>query len=83
MDRAADVDRVDGPEVSVEPNDSGLDAYAVWRERVHGARAGERVSPREARTAANEPTGAGWDPLDTWRRRVHRARAGAGSGSAQ
>lgn len=82
MDRVADIDRVDGSEVSLEPNDSGWDAYAVWRERVHGARAGERASPREVRTAPNEPEGAGWDPLDTWRSRVHRARARPGSGSA-
>lgn len=60
----------------MEPNESGWDAYAVWRERVHGARSGARGSRREARDASTESAATGWDPLETWHGRVHRARGG-------
>lgn len=77
MDRAGNVDSVDGAEVSLEDAGSGWDAYAVWRERVHGART-QTASARtgaKLRDAAQESTSTGWDPLETWQGRVQRARA--------
>lgn len=44
MDRAGNVDSVGAVEVSVEHDPSGWDAYAVWRERVHGPRERARAT---------------------------------------
>lgn len=78
MDRVGNVDSVDGLEVSVEEATPGWDAYAVWRDRVHGERERAQSStPRAAtvRSAQQEATATGWDPLETWQGRVRGARA--------
>lgn len=77
MDRVGNVDGVDAPEVSLDDAGSGWDPYAVWRERVHGARAQAKAAPAASttRAATAASTAASCDPLETWQGRVQRARA--------
>ena len=52
----------------------GWDPHAVWRERIHAARAARPVSA-DAPAIALLDGSSGWDPLETWRIRVQRPRA--------
>lgn len=86
MDRVGSVDTVDsidGPEVSLADSlaesSTGWDAYAVWRDRVHGARERAHSSGARAttvvRSAQQESVTTGWDPREIWQGRVRGARA--------